>query len=353
MKYGLLTLPRSISQTREIAVEAESSGWDWLGVGDSPAVYEDSYIHQAVALAASERIQVGPAVSHVVLRHPLAVGNMLATLNALGHGRSVGTLATGNSAARGLGMRTASLEDMREAFAAIRGYWRGIGGEFRGSTIPATGIELAGCPLLMAADGPKAAELAGQIADGMFYGGSLEPEVLARRVTAGRRREEQSFWVAASVSLEVSIAAVVADMGALLVAQANRALRGTDLSERCVPASLHSEVRALWSAYDYAFHADNTRPQNTQLMSDELAGYLVERFVFWGGEHAWRRRLGELRRAGCDGVMFILGQGSQLDTLRAVTARLRAIGELPAPTALAPDLGNAKADSSIDSESVR
>jgi len=341
VRFGLLTLPRSISQTREIAAEADSAGWDWLGIGDSPAVYQDSYIHQAAALEASERIHVGPAVSHVVLRHPLAVGNMLATLNTLGHGRSIGTLATGNSAARGLGMRIASLEDMREAFAAIRGYWRGLGGQFKGSTIPATGIELVGCPLLMAADGPKAAELAGQIADGMFYGGSLEPEVLARRISAGRRREQQSFWVAASVSLETSIEAVLADMGALLVAQANRALRGADLSERGVPDSLHSEVRALWSAYDYAFHADSTRPRNTRLMSDELAGYLVERFVFWGGQDAWRRRLDELRRAGCDGVMFILGQGSQLEALRGVTARLQALGEL------------GKADSYIDSESVR
>jgi 5,10-methylenetetrahydromethanopterin reductase len=344
VRFGLLTLPRSISQTREIAAEADSAGWDWLGIGDSPAVYQDSYIHQAAALEASERIHVGPAVSHVVLRHPLAVGNMLATLNTLGHGRSVGTLATGNSAARGLGMKTASLEDMREAFAAIRGYWRGLGGQFRGSTIPATGIELAGCPLLMAADGPKAAELAGQIADGMFYGGSLEPEVLSRRIAAGKRREEQSFWVAASVSLEVSSEAVLDDMGALLVAQANRALRGADLSERGVPDSLHSEVRALWSAYDYAFHADSTRPQNTRLMSDELAGYLVERFVFWGGQDAWRRRLDELRRAGCDGVMFILGQGSQLDAVRGVTARLQAVGELPVPpSGVVPrDGGNAK-----------
>jgi 5,10-methylenetetrahydromethanopterin reductase len=328
VKHGFLTLPRSLEETRAIAAEADATGWDWLGVGDSPVVFEDSYIHQAVALGVTQRIHVGPLVSHVVLRHPLAVGNMLATLNSLGAGRSVGTLATGNSAARGLGMRTASLEDMREAFAAIRGYWRGIGGTFRGSSIPATGIERAGCPLLLAADGPKAAELAGQIADGMLYGGTLEPEVLDRRVAAGKRRGGQSFWAAPAVSLAVSRAAVIEDMGALLVAQANRALRGADLAERGVPKALHSEVQALWRAYDYAYHADNTRPRNTGLMSEELAAYLVDHFVIWGDDAAWRRRLLDLRRRGCDGVVFILGQGSQVEVLRGLTSRLQDIGEL-------------------------
>jgi 5,10-methylenetetrahydromethanopterin reductase len=227
-------------------------------------------------------------------------------------------------------MRTASLEDMREAFAAIRGYWRGIGGTFRGSSIPATGLERGGCPLLLAADGPKAAELAGQIADGMLYGGTLEPEVLDRRVAAGKQRDGQIFWAAPSVSLAESRAAVIEDMGAMLVAQANRALRGADLAERGVPTALHSEVQELWRAYDYAFHADNTRPQNTGLMSEELADYLVDHFVIWGDAAAWRRRLADLRRRGCDGVVFILGQGSQVEVLRGLTKKLQEIGELSA-----------------------
>lgn len=328
MKLGFMTLPRSLEETRTIAREADAAGWDWLGVADSPVVYGESYIHQAVALAETSRIRVGPLVSHVVIRHPLVVGNLLATLGELGQGRTIGTLATGNSAARGLDMKPASLDELRGAAAAIRGYWAGEGGTFGGSRIPASGLARPSCPLVVAADGPNAAQLAGEIGDGMLYGGTLDAEVLERRIAAGKRRAGQPFWVAPAVSLATTREAVLEEMGAMLVAQANRALRGADLDERAVPRPLQDEIRALWRTYDYAYHADNSRPQNTALMSDELAAYLVDHFVLWGDDDAWRARLDAFRRSGCDGLMLILGQGRQEDTMRGLTERLAGLGAL-------------------------
>jgi 5,10-methylenetetrahydromethanopterin reductase len=328
LRYGCMTLPRSLDETRVIARAADAAGWDWLGIADSPAVYGESYVHQAAALAETTRISVGPLVSHVVIRHPLVVGNLLATLTELGGGRTIGTLATGNSAARGLGMQPAPLGDLREAAQAIRGYWAGDGGSFRDSHIPASGLRRDGCPLIIAADGPRATELAGEIGDGTLYGGTLDSDVLDRRVAAGKRRPDQAFWAAPAISLATTREGVIEDMGAMLVAQANRALRGADLDERAVPASLQPEIQALWRTYDYAYHADNSRPRNTALMSDELAVYLVDHFVLWGDDAAWSARLGELRRRGCDGVMLILGQGDQVEVVRQLTARLERLGEL-------------------------
>ncbi len=323
-----MTLPRSLDETRTIARDADAAGWDWLGVADSPVVYGDSYVHQAVALWETTRISVGPLVSHVVIRHPLAVGSLLAALTELGGGRTIGTLASGNSAARGLGMQPAALGDLRMAVSAIRGHWAGEGGTFRHSHIPASGLARPGCPLIIAADGPKAAELAGEVGDGMLYGGTLDSEVLDRRIAAGKQRAGQAFWAAPAVSLASTRDGVIADMGAMLVAQANRALRGTDLDERGVPRSLQAEVRALWRDYDYAYHADNSRPRNTALMSEELAGYLVDHFVIWGDDAVWRARLSDLAQRGCDGVMFILGQGRQAEIVRQLADRLERLGEM-------------------------
>ena len=330
LQYGLMTLPRSLEETRTIAREADATGWDWLGIADSPVVYDDSYLHQAEALYATERISVGPLVSHVIVRHPVVVANLLATLADLGGGRTIGTLATGNSAARGLGLAPATIAELREAVGAIRGYWAGEGGLFRTSRIPASGRRRTGCPLMIAADGPLAAELAGDIGDGILYGGTLDPAVLDRRIAAGKRRPEQKFWAAPAVSMATTLEGVLEDLGEMLVAQANRALRGTDLTERGVPAALQPEIEALWRGYDYAFHADSARTGNAALMSNELAIYLVDHFVVWGDLEAWRRRLADLRSRGCDGVLFILGQAAQTDVVRRVTARLQEIGELPA-----------------------
>lgn len=325
--FGFMTLPRSLDETRLIAQAADSGGWDWMGIADSPVVYEESYVHQALALTVTERIRVGPLVSHVVIRHPLVVGNLLATLSELGGGRTVGVLATGNSAARGLGLPPASFDDLREAVLAIRSFWAGESAAYRESRIPASGRRRHGGSLMIAGDGPKAATLAGQIADGMLYGGTLDDAVVRRRVSAGKRRSDQTFWIAPAVSLADSREGVIEDMGAMLVAQANRALRG-DLTERGVPGHLHSEIKEIWRSYNYAFHADNTRPRNTSLMSEELAAFLVDRFVLWGDGDEWRAAFSKMRDHGCDGVMFILGQGDQGETVRDLTGWLSELGEL-------------------------
>jgi hypothetical protein len=106
---------------------------------------------------------------------------------------------------------------------------------------------------------------------------------------------------------------------------ANRAMRG-DLDERGVPPEIQADVRAMWDAYDYGAHADNTRPRNTAVVSERLSDHLIDTLCVWGSEERWAATLGELERAGWAGVMFILGQSEQLGVVRAVGERLRALG---------------------------
>ena len=89
----------------------------------------------------------------------------------------------------------------------------------------------------------------------MFYGGTMEPAVLARRITVGRTRPEQKLWLGPAVSLAPTVGSVLNEMGTLVVAMANRAFRG-DLFERGIPEALHADVHAMWKSYDYAYHAD-------------------------------------------------------------------------------------------------
>jgi alkanesulfonate monooxygenase SsuD/methylene tetrahydromethanopterin reductase-like flavin-dependent oxidoreductase (luciferase family) len=198
MRFGFMLLPRSCAATREIARQGEALGFDWITVSDSPTVYEDSYLHQLEVARVAQRVKVGPMVSHVVARHPVIVGNLLATLNSFTQGRAIGTLATGNSAARGLGMKPATLAELRQGVEAIQSYWRGERGDFRESFIPATGIERDGCPLLIAADGPKAAALSAEVGDGLLYGGTLDPVVrrpsLSPRLTTRSAMTWERWW---------------------------------------------------------------------------------------------------------------------------------------------------------------
>jgi 5,10-methylenetetrahydromethanopterin reductase len=328
LDYGIMIFPRGASETRRVAEQAEALGFSWLGIADSPTVYQESYLHQLEALRSTRRLIVGPVTTHVTLRHPLIVGNLLATLSEIGDGRIVGVLATGNSGARGIGLKPATVKQLGEAVAAIRGYWAGVGGRFAESRIPPTGLARKGCPLFIAADGQRVAALAGDQGDGMLYGGTMEPTVLARRIAAGRRRADQKLWLGPAVSLAPTIGTAIEEMGTLVVAMANRAFRG-DLFERGIPESLHAEIRAMWQRYDYAYHADSTRPLNADIVSPALAEFLVEHFVIWGDASRWRSKLDLLRGHGCDGIMFILGQGDAEQACEAIASRLRELGEIP------------------------
>jgi 5,10-methylenetetrahydromethanopterin reductase len=332
MDFGFMALPRSLEETREVARAGEAAGFRWMGVADSPTVYQESFLHQLEAARATEQIRIGPVASHLVARHPVIVGNLLATLNEFTDGRAIGTIATGNSAARGLAMKPATVAELGQGIAAIRSYWKGEGGAFSSrnyedSQIPATGLERRACPLFVAADGPKATTLAGEVGDGLLYGGTLEPDVLRRRVEAGRQREDQRLWIGPTVSLQESVEEVQEELGAMIIAMANRAFRG-DLDERNIPEDVQADIREMWRRYDYSFHADSSRPQNVEIISERLSAYLIGHFCIWGSEDRWREQLQLLHEAGWDGVMFILGQAEQVDVVREIGDRLQRLGLL-------------------------
>src|SRR3984957_67345 len=120
-----MIFPRDVRETRRVAARVEALGFSWLGIADSPTVYQESYLHQLEAANATRYLMVGPVVTHVTLRHPLIVGNLLSTLNEISNGRTVGVLATGNSGARGVGLPPATVKQLGAAILAIRGNWAG------------------------------------------------------------------------------------------------------------------------------------------------------------------------------------------------------------------------------------
>lgn len=330
MRFGFMLLPRALDETREIARAGEAAGFHWIGVADSPTVYQESYLHQLEVARVAENVKVGPMATHLVARHPVIVGNLLATLNEFSGGRAVGTIATGNSAARGLKLKPATVAELRQGVQAIRSYWRGEGGSFSSrvypdSEIPRTGIAREAPPLVIAADGPKAVALAGEAGDGLLYGGTLKDDVLAAMVRAGRQRDDQEVWIGPTVSLKETVEEVREELGAMIVAMANRAFRG-NLDERGIPPDVQEDVREMWRRYDYGFHADTTRPQNVEVVTERLSDYLIEHFCIWGSEERWQERLDGLRGQGCDGVMCILGQANQAETVQAIGRRLERLG---------------------------
>jgi 5,10-methylenetetrahydromethanopterin reductase len=84
----------------------------------------------------------------------------------------------------------------------------------------------------------------------------------------------------------------------------------------------------MWASYDYGFHADNSRPRNTGVVSDALASHLIDSLCLWGDEDRWRGLIDELEAEGWTGMMLILGQATQLGVIESIAARLQALGQI-------------------------
>ncbi len=159
--------------------------------GNSPFVWS---VIGAIA-AATERIRVGTGVTCPTMRqHPALVAQAAATCQALLDGRfllGVGTGEALNEHVVGAGWPSAAVRRamLEEAVGVMRELWGGGLVEHRGAHYTVENARLYTLPdepppVLVAAAGPAAAELAGRIGDG-FVGTSPDGELLERFERAG------------------------------------------------------------------------------------------------------------------------------------------------------------------------
>jgi coenzyme F420-dependent glucose-6-phosphate dehydrogenase len=147
--------------------------------------------------ATTERLRLGTGVTCPTVRqHPAIVAQAAATCQDMLDGRFVLGVGTGealNEHILGGPWPSAAVrrEMLEEAVAVIRELWRGGLVEHRGRHYTVENARLytlpeAPPPIVVAAAGPEAAELAGRIGDG-FCGTAAEEDLIARFEAAGRQ----------------------------------------------------------------------------------------------------------------------------------------------------------------------
>jgi len=179
----------------------EELGYDDLWITDSSLHAGDCYVYAALALTATSRLRVGTAVTNPLTRHPAITANAFHTLSRLAPGRVVCGIGVGDRPLGELGLPMAKLQTLREAVDALRALWRGetLDGQvgrwrFAGARLRSAIPEP---PIHISASGPRALELAGEIADGLILLAGLFPEGLAfarEQVASGRTRSERASF---------------------------------------------------------------------------------------------------------------------------------------------------------------
>jgi 5,10-methylenetetrahydromethanopterin reductase len=155
-------------------VLAESLGYERAWLYDSPALYEDVWVHLCRAAERTHRIGLGPAVLVPNLRHPLVTASAIATLARLAPDRTVVAIGTGFTGRMAMGQKALPWSFVRGYVEQLRALLAGDRVEIDGAVaqmIHPDGFTVArpiDVPIVVAANGPKGTAIAHELGDGVM-----------------------------------------------------------------------------------------------------------------------------------------------------------------------------------------
>ena len=191
-----------IDEVAELARVADECGFGHISYVDQQNISRDVYSMMTIAALNTRRIKISHGVTVPYTRHPSVTANATATIDELSGGRAILGIGSGGNAFRSMGMPEGQpLKRFRKLIEFFRSYMSGETVEFDGATMTSEWIRRP-VPIYMAAEGPKALQLAGEIGDGVMTVGG-PPEWLKWKVghihrgaeKAGRDPTKLDIWV--------------------------------------------------------------------------------------------------------------------------------------------------------------
>jgi alkanesulfonate monooxygenase SsuD/methylene tetrahydromethanopterin reductase-like flavin-dependent oxidoreductase (luciferase family) len=158
---------------------AEEAGYSHAWFIDSQILWQDCFVYMTSALAATERIVVGTAVTNPFTRHVTTTASAFATLAELHPGRLELGIGRGDSAVRTMGLNPVKTSFLQESIPLLRDLMAGRHVTINEADVYFRWLEKdAGVPIMMSATGPKNLRLAGSLADRvMLYVGVSDEAV--------------------------------------------------------------------------------------------------------------------------------------------------------------------------------
>ena len=162
-----------IDEIADLARTADEAGFSHMTLVDEPYLSREVHMMCAIAAMSTRRIRIGQAVVDPKTYHPSTLANAAATLNELTGGRAF--LGLGAGGPFGKIMKPIPHNDLRDATMFVRKFMAGEEAEYKGQRMISEWIR-GSVPLYLAGDGPRSLQLAGEVADGVYFmGGPASP----------------------------------------------------------------------------------------------------------------------------------------------------------------------------------
>ena len=323
MDFGIVlqTNPPA-SRVVELAVRAENLGFDYVWTFDSHILWEEPFVIYSQILAATRKVIVGPMVTNPATRDWTVTASLFATLNEMYGNRTVCGIGRGDSAVRVTNGKPTTLTTLRESIEVIRELANGRSVLYNGSTLSFPWGAKSSLEVWVAAYGPKALALAGEVGDG-FILQLADPEITRWMITAVKEAAEKVGRDPEALTFCIAAPAYVGDdiehqreqcrwFGGMV---GNHV---ADIVERYgnePAAKIHKALTdyiAGRKGYDYNEHG---RAGNTH--ADFVPDNIVDRFCLLGPAERHVERLEQLRDLGVTQFSVYLQHDAKLETLEA------------------------------------
>jgi probable F420-dependent oxidoreductase len=308
-------------RTVELARQAELAGFGYVWTFDSHLLWQEPYVIYSQILSATHRVIVGPMVTNPATRDWTVTASTFATLNEMFGNRTVCGIGRGDSAVRVINGKPVTLAELREAIGVIRKLANGDAAEYKDSTLRLTWNPNSRLDIYVAAYGPKALALTGEVGDGFILQladlAVAEWSIKAVRdaaAAAGRDPASVKICVAAPAYIGTDIAhqreqcrwfgGMVGNHVADIVAR-----YGADGGP--VPQALTDYIAGR-QGYDYNEHG---RVGNTH--ADFVPDEIVDRFCMLGTADEHIEKLRALKALGVDQFAVYLQHDAKEATLQA------------------------------------
>ena len=331
----LQTTPPS-SRVVDLAKKAEMFGFSHVWTFDSHILWQEPYVIYSQILAETRNVIVGPMVTNPATRDWTVTASTYATLNEMYGNRTVCGIGRGDSAVRVTNGKPTTLATLRESVHVIRELACGRAVDYNGSSIRFPWASKSELEVWVAAYGPKALALTGEVADG-FILQLADLSIAEWTIKAVRDAAKAAGRDPESVKICVAAPAYVGDDIPYMRDQ-TRWFGGmvgnhvADIVERygensAVPKALTEYIKNR-QGYDYNEHG-RAGNSHTTFVPDEI----IDRFCILGNADEHIRRLTELKELGVDQFAVYLQHDGKEETLEAYGEKI-----IPA----IQDLGKAK-----------
>jgi probable F420-dependent oxidoreductase len=335
MDFGVVfQLDPPSSEVVRLARVAEGYGFSHVWTFDSHVLWQEPFVIYSQILAATSSVTVGPMVTNPGTRDATVTASLFATLNEMYGNRTICGIGRGDSALRTLGLPPGNLVDMRECVRVVRDLANGRSTVHRGRELRFPWIRDGRLEVWVAAYGPKALAVAGEVGDGYILQ-LADPDIAAWMIASVRAAAEKAGRDPAAVKFCVAAPAYVGD-DLTHQREQTRWFGGmvgnhvADIVARygtggAVPAALTDYIAGR-RGYDYAEHgrAGNT---HTEFVPDEI----VDRFCILGPVEHHLARLRELRALGVDQFAIYLQHDDKEHTLAAYGEQILPVLAAPVP----------------------